>query len=80
MPSVPFGAADFSASGSCHPPWDEGEGSRFWGSGFLMMGSELGPRILDADFRMKDAGSRMPNLSILDKIWNTFVSEAHGNS
>ena len=36
-----------------------------------MMGSGLGSRILDADFRMKDAGSKMPNLSQFRNIMET---------
>jgi len=36
-----------------------------------MMGSGLGSRILDADFRMKDAGSKMPNLSQFRNIVET---------
>ena len=38
-PSVPFGAADFNASGSCRPPKRDVD-CRMWGCGFLMKDSE----------------------------------------
>ena len=43
-----------------------------------MMGSGLGSRILDADFRMKDAGSKMPNLSQFRNIVETMFFVCSG--